>query len=934
MFKNTPKIKSTYGKRNGNVARRYARDASVEKAVSEVFQSRSATPEDNCNKHPQVEDKVDTVKATKNEAKTETVLNDDYDPFAMPDFSSPAKPVITKLNTRRRDRVLQRQKELLVWQTEVKSPKPTKRRRVVTPLKSSVNNKNQYNASIINVYSSPSNADTPSSPPYSKSIENSPDSESELKETPGLVPAPVFFSSPVTKKLNTPTRVKVGRILTEPVTDVHQDLQGVQDESLDQNDEPNLMHCEKTEPSLFTPVKKPTIEPTIASPVSSNVILSSIQTPVASVISRVTPETSLNVHEVSQAEKDAWSFLEDSLPVIKKPKLFSQLSIRIDNSDSENDVDTQADANPDINTMLESMSEQHDENSQIENDDSGNLKKWKTARPAFSFRKTYGFERSYLSAELPGQNKADNSGLDILDQLGLAKDEEEEEYEEESEIDDTGGSLKTVHHLRTSGTNTRFQDEVQYILDGLSNGISSKRSSLLELAEKCTDKDFVADFKVSSLPGELFQLVKDETDPITTFLVGLAVCSMMYGDKNIGLAASLIQSHGIVPLLLRMLPDNDDITLVVKRKSTGTSKMFQQLFLESLNKMRIKFLQYEENKDLSSAKSDVTFSRSLIALSAFASLRGLDDKVDSMLIMQLTTQKSAIEPFFVFGETLEETLLPIFKIQGLIDENEKDVDEYDLETRRSNLHLLHLLTAQFEFMISSPGPSSVIVSVAELRDPHKNYLLNLLQFSEVVVNNWGTTKSELVNSFFVSVLKFFILLTTNHEYHQVSNDKYSRIGKLFSKIYDPVIAKQLVDLLVKINDSSSSSAAAAAAAAVLTHQKNLELFSWGLLINLCESEQVCESLLEKETLTSLKKFIHARQAQSEPTQGHAFHCQGYQSLVVGLLITVTGGHEFTSDEQEQTRRGLVVFKDSLSESWGKGLKNQVTRVLASLEKLM
>lgn len=923
MFKNTPKIKSTYGKRNGNVAKRYAREGSVEKAASEVFQSRSATPEDIGNKHTQDENEVEAVKVTKNEVKTETVLNDDYDPFAMPDFSPPVKSIITKLNMRRRDRALQRQKELLVRQTEAKSPKPAKRRKVVTPLKPSVNNKNQYNSSMINVYSSPSNADTPSSPPYSKSIENSPSSESELKETSGLVPAPAL-SSPVTKRLKTPTRVKARRISTEPVTDMHQDLQGVQDELLDQNEKPNLMHCEKAEPSLFTPVKKPTIEPTIASPISSNVILSSIQTPAASLTSKVTPETSLNVHEVSQAEKDAWSFLEDSLPVIKKPKLVSQLSIRIDNSDSENDMETQADANPDINTMLESMSEQHDENSQIENDDSGNLKKWKTARPVFSFRKTYGSERSYLSSELPGQNKADNSGLDILDQLGLAKDEEED-YEQESEIDDTGGSLKTVHHLRTSGTNTRFQDEVQYILDGLSNGISSKRSSLLELAEKCTDKDFVADFKVSSLPGELFQLLKDETDPITTFLVGLAVCSMMYGDKNIGLAASLIQSHGIVPLLLRMLPDNDDITLVIKRKSTGTSKVFQQLFLESLNKMRIKFLQYEENKDLSSAKSVVTFSRSLIALSAFASLRGLDDKVDSMLIMQLTTQKSAIEPFFDFGETLEETLLPIFKIQDLIDENERDDDEYDLETRRSNLHLLHLLTAQFEFMISSPGPSSVIVSVAELRDPHKSYLLNLLQFSEIVVNNWGTTNGELVNSFFVSVLKFFILLTTNHEYHQVSSDKYSRIGKLFSKIYDPLIAKQLVDLLVKINDFSS---------AALAHQKNLELFSWGLLINLCESEHVCESLLEKETLNSLKKFIQARQARSEPTQGHVFHCQGYQSLVVGLLITVTGGHEFTSDEQEQTRRGLVVFKDSLSESWGKGLKNQVTRVLASLEKLM
>ena len=922
MFKHTPKVTSKYGKRNSTAARRLARETSTEVSASEVFESRSSTPDDATSEGIKDEAEINVETSAEHDSNPAPAQADDYDPFAMPDSPPPTKPVATKLNTRRRERALQRQKELLARQADVKPPKPERRRRSTTPSKP-VSSTNKSNRSSINMLSTPSTTNTPSSPPYSRSIENSPEPESEPKSAPALVPV-LTYSSPLRKTTVSPVRVKATRISTEPVDDTHQDIQEDREKTPVLSNKRKIQAHEATEIKPPVPEVASTVEPQGTSLVSSNAGFSSFQASAGPGLSRATPETSFNVHEVSQAEKDAWGFLEEALPVIKKPKLVAQLSIRLDTSDSENEMETQADANPDINTMLASMSEQHNENGQTENDDSNDLKKWQAARPTFSFRKTYGAERSYLSTELPGMGQAEAGGLDIMDQLGLAKDEDDE-IEEEPVVEDIGGSLKTVHDLRTSGTNTRFQDEVQYIIDGLSNGLSSKRSSLLELAEKCTDKDFIADFKVSSLPGELFQLVKDETDPITTFLVGLAVCSMMYGDKNIGLAASLIQFHGIVPLLLRMLPDNDDITLVIKRKSIGTSKVFQQMFLESLDKIRTKFLQHEENSSFSSTKSNVTFSRSLVALSAFVSLRGLDDKVDSMLISQLTAQKSIVEALFDFGESLEETLLPIFKVQGLIDGKESDDDEYDLETRRSNLYLLHLLTSQFEFMISSPGPSSVIVSVAELREPHRNFLLNLLQFSEVVVNNWGSENSELVNTFFVSILKFFILLTTNHEYHQVSSDKYSRIGKLFARIYEPVLAKRLVALLVKINDSSSMN---------LPQQSNLELFSWGLLINLCESECVCESLLESDTLGSLKKFIQARQLQSEPVKGHVFHCLGYQSLVIGLLITVKGGREFTSDEQELTRRGLVVFKDSLSESWGKGLKNQVTRVLASLEKIM
>lgn len=887
----TPKVKATYGKRNGNKSRLTARDSNSPSTARPLLQFREAQKEfqESPSTPPSLkrrqttagnDDEPQSIRRKKLALlKTEQAdVQVDEHLFDFPDSPPPETPKEpTKLNLKRRERVKEKKRELLQKQAEEQRRKKEAQliRRFDSP------SRNKTNPTPV-VFDDSAN---PLSPPPCLSIENSPEAETE-PVTPAIIrhqpakrnsrehstqnsPSPAL-TTPAPKRLR----------LKSPLLD-EADSAG-HDSGADASHSSSVRHT----PAPFTPI-------------------------------RVT-ESSLNVKSVTQAEKEAWSFLEEVVPVIRKPKLVANLGLsKLDKSDSDtdNEIDTQTDGHYIGENVYESLSDRIPEELKEESTSS---QSWQS-RTTFSTRKTYGAVRSYLShdvVQIDDPEKPSEPAMDLMEQLGFMGKEDSPEVEEEEEF---GGNIKTVHELRTLGGNTRFQDEVQYILDGLGDNISGRRSSLLELSEKCLDREFVQDFKVSSMAGEFFTIVQGEEDPIATFLIGFIICSMLHGDKNIGLAAALVQSYEVVPLLMRMLQDTDDMMLVVRRRNLGISKIFQQLFIESLSKMSKLFLQ----RDDSNTHNRLIFSRSLIALSSFASLQGLEDKVDNILL-QAMAEKVYVEQFFDLGEQLQQEIFPISKLY----DTDPAKDEEELSEYRSNLHLLHLVTAQIQFMIPPTG-SSIIITVAEMRDPANNYLLGMLRCVEAVTTFWHQLNSEgesewgsAFKELLISILKLFILITTSYGYQQVSVDKFSRRGKLFAKIYEPQLANVLITLLTKLNEEPGTSKRQA---------NNLELFSWGLLVNLNESEIVCEGLLESQNLNQLKLFIN--QAPEESSGGHKFHCQGYQSLVAGLLITIKGPEAFTAAERDQIKLKLSSFKESLSESWGHGLRNQVSRVVSSLEEI-
>lgn len=225
--------------------------------------------------------------------------------------------------------------------------------------------------------------------------------------------------------------------------------------------------------------------------------------------------------------------------------------------------------------------------------------KWSSARPTYSSMRGYGAGRSYLAEEsriqpsIDASSSRDGDQFGFMDQLGLtgsndlsSNSENESEPEDELEY---GGHIKTAQELRATGGNAKFTDEIQYILDGLEDK-TSRRSSLLELCERCLSSEFVQDLRVSSVPAELFSAVRGETDGVSTFLIAFLICALLSGEeRHAGLAAALVSSYGIVDLLIAMIDDTKNIMRLVNRRESGSSKMFKISFADTLQKFRVAF---------------------------------------------------------------------------------------------------------------------------------------------------------------------------------------------------------------------------------------------------------------------------------------------------------------------------------------------------------
>ncbi|VVT56638.1 uncharacterized protein SAPINGB_P005190 [Magnusiomyces paraingens] len=673
--------------------------------------------------------------------------------------------------------------------------------------------------------------------------------------------------------------------------------------------------------------------------------------------------------KLSSIEQQAWSFLDSvqlSPPQKNKKQKFAQLSSLNYNSDSESETEQQ---NTSIikntstisydftsETQTDEVKENTDDSSTTH--DSGLLtpinrlsisrKQWSTVRATYSGSRRYGSERSYLADSTTGNN--DNDELGLIDQLAYNNDENSSNEEENDDNnDDFGGNLKTVYELRAIGGNTKFTDEVQYILDGLGNGVSGRRSSLLELAEKCIDPEFAQEFRASSIPGELFTEVREEKDVISTFLVGFLVCTLVSGDAtHAGLAAALVQSYGIIDVLMDMVDDTDDISRVVFRRQIGASRIFQQLFRETLTKFYTVFA--DDGKTL-------VLSRSLVALTALSALEKQDERVEIYLITQLL-QKKLIPRLLSLGETLEEELLPVAKHEEWkISEEQAKNDTEKMEMVQgylSQLYLLNMISVQIEYLSQNAFEDMLI-----LFESDSKFLFRLPEFMDHLCTVWkNKDKYEECNVYVlhsikgltIEWLKILILVTSNVDFSQIMADPHSRRGRFFSRVYDMKLAAKILDFLSSFIEFRKNKKSEKEHHSRAMLDKNMELFAWGLLVNLCESSAVTSYLLtNSETLSILKILMElafdqmTRQSslQSEPEEGlqrgsgvgntsHGFHCRGYQFLVLGIVMTKQRNialHKFSASEKENVQKGLREFEQGLSAEWGRGLRSQVTHVL-------
>lgn len=146
--------------------------------------------------------------------------------------------------------------------------------------------------------------------------------------------------------------------------------------------------------------------------------------------------------------------------------------------------------------------------------------------------------------------------------------------------DDTAntGAVQSLHELRQAGANSRFSDEMSDILDRIGSPAakpsSLRRGALLELAEKIKQADFRRQFRNHSNNGELFKGLAEEVDLVAGFAIVSIITTLLATSLSQHLILQ-IRSEGISHLLLLLLDQSSDISVIARDRKRNVSKNAQ-----------------------------------------------------------------------------------------------------------------------------------------------------------------------------------------------------------------------------------------------------------------------------------------------------------------------------------------------------------------------
>lgn len=143
--------------------------------------------------------------------------------------------------------------------------------------------------------------------------------------------------------------------------------------------------------------------------------------------------------------------------------------------------------------------------------------------------------------------------------------------------DDTAntGAVTSLHELRQAGANNRFSDEMDDILDRIGTPVakpsSLRRGALFELAQKMKEANFRRQFRNHGSDGGLFQGLAQERDLIAGFAI-VSIFTTLLATSFSQHLISQIQPQGISHLLLLLLDETSDISLIAKDRKRNVSK--------------------------------------------------------------------------------------------------------------------------------------------------------------------------------------------------------------------------------------------------------------------------------------------------------------------------------------------------------------------------
>jgi hypothetical protein len=148
-------------------------------------------------------------------------------------------------------------------------------------------------------------------------------------------------------------------------------------------------------------------------------------------------------------------------------------------------------------------------------------------------------------------------------------------------------TIRTIHELRQAGANRRFIDAMEDLLDRIENP-STRRSGLLDLAQKMEEKDFHHKFFSNGMEHRLYPHLEQERDVISGFLIlSLLITLLDLGTTPMAIVHRL---QGMNRLLVHLLDVKDNVIAVAKDRRSNMSKYSQMALscqVQSLLSLRV-----------------------------------------------------------------------------------------------------------------------------------------------------------------------------------------------------------------------------------------------------------------------------------------------------------------------------------------------------------
>jgi Wings apart-like protein regulation of heterochromatin len=152
----------------------------------------------------------------------------------------------------------------------------------------------------------------------------------------------------------------------------------------------------------------------------------------------------------------------------------------------------------------------------------------------------------------------------------------------EDEEGNLGVAIRTIHELRQAGAESRFKDEVEDLLDRIGKPgpqNTTRRSGLMDLAEKMREKLFYTKFINNGLDQRLFLHLGQEQDVISGYiLVSLLIPVLEAGITP--MVVTQLRRQGITRLLIRLISVDDSILALSKAHKNNMSKVAQATLME------------------------------------------------------------------------------------------------------------------------------------------------------------------------------------------------------------------------------------------------------------------------------------------------------------------------------------------------------------------